>query len=233
MLEVVQAGQAGKTKLLFDMHRLRTRVFKERMGWDVSISDDGLEVDQFDLPETIYLLVLDDDEMIGSWRLLPTNGPTMIRDVWPEFLRSIDLPSDPDVWEASRFAVNSPIGDPGEGLAQVSRATQELLCGVTELCLLCGVREIYTMYDMRIARLLKRLNCKADIVSKQLEVAGNRAQVGAFHMNDALLARLRQASGIRHRLVAPSMLPPLLQSRLALPRIAMEASRLSAGGRSG
>jgi N-acyl-L-homoserine lactone synthetase len=50
MLEIVQAGQAGKMNLLLDMHRLRKRVFKDKLGWNVTIQDEDLEVDQFDLP---------------------------------------------------------------------------------------------------------------------------------------------------------------------------------------
>lgn len=215
MLEIVQAGQAGKTKFLFDMHRLRTRVFKERMNWDVNVDSNGLEVDQFDLPDTVYLLALDEDKrVIGNWRLLPTSGPTMIRDVWPQFLDTIEMPSDPDVWETSRFAVNSPKGDSEEGLAAVSKATAELFCGLTELCILCGIREVYTMYDMRIARLLKRLNCKPRAVSKQIRIDDIYAQVGAFRTNEEMLARLREASGIERPMISREMLPPVLVSRL-------------------
>jgi len=216
MLEVVQAGQAGKTKLLFEMHRFRTRIFKDRMGWDVSITEDGLEVDQFDLPETVYLLALDDEKkVIGNWRFNPTNGPTMIRDIWPKFLDTLDMPSDPDVWETSRFAVNSPKGDSEEGLAQVSKATGELFCGITELCMLCGIHEIYTMYDMRIARLLKRLDCKARAVSDRIKIDENYAQVGAFITNEDMLIRLRKATGFSEPIVTADMLPPVLQRRVA------------------
>jgi len=216
MLEVVQAGQAGKTKLLFEMHRFRTRIFKDRMGWDVSITEDGLEVDQFDLPDTVYLLALDDDrKVVGTWRFNPTNGPTMIRDIWPQFLDTIDMPSDPNVWETSRFAVNSQKGDSEEGLAQVSKATGELFCGITELCMLCGIREIYTMYDMRIARLLKRLDCTVKAISRRIKIDDNYAQVAAFVTNEDMLVRLRKATGITGPIVTADMLPPVLQTRVA------------------
>ncbi len=212
MLEVVQPGQSGKTSLLFDMHRLRKRVFRDRMGWEVRINPEGLEVDQFDLPDTVYLLALDDARrVIGSWRLLPATGPTMIRDVWPQFLGSIELPRDPHVWEASRFAVDSPEGASEKSLAQVSRAVQELFCGLTELCLLCRIREVFTLYDMRIARLLKRLDCHPRMVSKRLRIGDNLVEVGVFATDQSMLCRLRAASGIRVPLVNADMLPPVLR----------------------
>lgn len=214
MLEIVQAGQAGKTGLLFDMHRMRKRVFKDRMGWDVQITAGGLEVDQFDIPEAVYLLSVNSaGRVIGNWRLLPTTGPTMIRDVWPQFLDSLPMPTEDTVWEASRFAVDSPEGQSNEGLAEVNRATQELFCGLTEVCLLTGIREVYTLYDMRIARLLKRLNCRAMATSERLRINDFQAETGVFATNETMLANLRAASGIRERLVQPDMLPPVLQQR--------------------
>ena len=228
MLEIVQAGQAGKTKLLFDMHRMRKRVFKDRMGWDVSVTEGGLEVDQFDIDDTVYLLSLNEDrQVIGNWRLLPATGPTMIRDVWPQFLETLPMPSAPDVWETSRFAVDSPAINPEEGLAQVNRATRELFVGLTELCLLCGIKQIFTFYDMRIARLLKRIDCPPAAISKRLKIDDFQAEVGCFNTDEEMLARLRAASGITETLVTLDMLPPTLQhyrSRLKqLPKPLAEA----------
>ena len=214
MLEIAQAGQVGKTKFLFDMHRLRKRVFKDRMGWDVSFDQDGLEVDQFDLPDTVYLLALDPRQrVIGNWRLLPATGPTMIRDVWPQFLEHIDMPRALDIWETSRFAVDSPEDASTESAAQINRATQELFCGLTELCLLSGIREIFTLYDMRIARLLRRLDCPPRAVSAKIRIDDTLAQVGAFTTDETMLARLRAAANISECLVTPDMLPPVLQAR--------------------
>jgi N-acyl-L-homoserine lactone synthetase len=211
MIEIVQAGQAGKTALLFEMHRLRKRVFKDRMKWDVHITDGGLEVDQFDLPNAVYLLATNKaGRVVGNWRLLPTTGPTMIRDVWPGFLDSLPMPSSATVWEASRFAVDSPDGQSKEGLAEVNRATQELFCGLTEVCLLAGVREVYTLYDMRIARLLKRLDCRARATSQRLRIDNFLAETGVFTTDETMLANLRAATGIREQLVQPDMLPPIL-----------------------
>jgi acyl homoserine lactone synthase len=211
MLEIAQSGQAGKTSLLFDMHRLRKRVFKDRLGWNVSVTPGGLEVDDFDLPEAVYLLAVSDDgRVIGNWRLLPSTGPTMIRKVWPQFLDSIDMPRSPLVWEASRFAVSSSDEQSAKGMAQTNLATQELFCGLTELCLLCDIREIFTMYDLRIARLLKRLDCNPHRLSSRVEIDGHTSYVGCFKTDETMLTRLRAATGINHALVVIDMLPPVM-----------------------
>lgn len=208
MLAVVQAGQVGKTRLLIEMHRMRKRVFKDRLAWAVNISRSGMEVDAFDLPEAFYLLaVTAEGRVTGSWRFLPTSGPTMIRDIWPEFMASIDFPSDPLVWEGSRFSVEKAPGTHSKGLAQISRTTQELFCGVTELCVHCGIREIFTLYDLRIARLLGRLNCPAKQVSNRLCINGLPAEVGRFVTDQTMLERLRRSAGIHHNLIDTSDLP--------------------------
>lgn len=208
MLVVVQAGQVGKTRLLIEMHRMRKRVFKDRLSWSVNISRSGMEVDAFDLPEAFYLLaVTGEGAVTGSWRFLPTSGPTMIRDIWPEFMTTIDFPSDPFVWEGSRFSVEKAPGTHSKGLAQISHTTQELFCGITELCVHCGIREIFTLYDMRIARLLGRLNCPAKQVSSRICINGLPAEVGRFVTDQAMLERLRRSAGIYHNLIDTSDLP--------------------------
>lgn len=216
MIEIVQTGQAGKTKLLFSMHRLRKKVFADRMKWPVQVDQEGLEVDQFDLPEAVYLLALDPlGQVIGNWRLLPTTGPTMIRDVWPEFLDTLPMPYDHFSWEASRFAVESDQYDPKEGLKQVSQITGEMFCALTELCLLCGIERVFTLYDARIARLLRRLDCVPDATSAGLKIDDHITQIGVFTTNQAMLQRLQKSTGIIHHLIDQSDLPPILEPLVA------------------
>jgi len=56
--------------LLRKMFRQRYRVFKEKLGWDVQ-HENGEERDEFDRPDTAYLIATDKSGQIdGSWRLL-------------------------------------------------------------------------------------------------------------------------------------------------------------------
>ena len=87
------------------MYRLRHTVFHDRLGWDVG-SDNGMEYDEFDKIKPVYILVRgDNNEIEGCWRMLPTMGPNMLRDVFPQLLYGQPMPQQPDVWEVSRFAV--------------------------------------------------------------------------------------------------------------------------------
>lgn len=219
MIELVQAGQAGKTELLFDMHRLRGRVFKDIMDWNVKVNTEGLEVDQFDIPEAVYLLALNTEHrVIGSWRLLPTTGPTMIRDIWPQFLKSLPLPSDPSVWEVSRFAVHVPIEDPKESQRQSQIAIGEMFCALTEACIATGIHEIYTLYDDRIAKIIRRIDCHPHKVSDQFDINGMPCQVGAFKTDTAMLKKLHEATGINAPQIKPADLPLSLSTNLQQTR---------------
>lgn len=212
MIVIAQAGQAGKTSLLFDMHRLRKRVFHDRLKWPVFISPQGLESDQFDLPNTIYLLSVNKEKrVIGSWRMMPSTGPNMIRDIWPEFLVSLPMPSNIKVWEVSRFAVD----DAGEKTlnTQVNYITAELFCALTELCLYMGIKQVFTLYDARIARILPRLNCKPYKISDTQKIDGISARTGCFLTNQEMLSQLRLASGICESLIDYADLPEEVELR--------------------
>ncbi|MGY4447465.1 N-acyl-L-homoserine lactone synthetase [Bradyrhizobium sp. i1.3.1] len=70
---------------LAEIHRLRYRVFKQRLGWDVLVSGD-MEVDEFDVLRPAHLLHRATDGRIqGCVRLLPSTGPTMLRDTTSQF----------------------------------------------------------------------------------------------------------------------------------------------------
>jgi N-acyl-L-homoserine lactone synthetase len=216
MIELVQSGQAGKTTLLFDMHRLRTRVFKDSLQWPVHVNQDGLEVDEFDLPEAVYLLALDDEKrVIGSWRILPTTGPTMIRDVWPHYLETLPMPVTENVWEVSRFGV-SPLGaNTRESILQSQKAVAEMFCALTELCIKTGIQEVYTLYDNKIARVIRRLDCQPYKLSAEHPIDGVPCQIGAFRTDRNMLQKLREKTGIKHSLLESLDLPPALASRIA------------------
>ena len=91
---------------LAEMHRLRYRIFKERLGWDAQVSGD-MEVDEFDACRPAYLLQRNADGRVqGCVRLLPTTGPNMLRDTFPALLDGQAAPTSDAIWESSRFGVD-------------------------------------------------------------------------------------------------------------------------------
>lgn len=185
----------GRNHLLQDMHQLRCRVFKGRLDWEVS-DENGFEWDTFDTLDPIYLLAHDDnDRLVGTWRMLPTTGPYMLRDVFPVLLDGTPAPASPTIWEGSRFAVDCDyVGR--SGLGAVSKVTSEIFCAVIELCLAHGVEEVVTVYDARIARLLPRIGCAPKWRSKVHRIGKTLTMAGRFDVNETVLERVRERGGI-------------------------------------
>lgn len=210
MLEVVQASQIGKTDLLLDMHRMRKRVFCDRLQWNINISRSGLEVDQFDTPDAVYILSVDQNRrVLGSWRLLPTTGITMIGEIWPDFLKSIKMPASLTSWEGSRLSVDKTLlRTSGGHLGSIGSVTHELFCGLTELCIYMGIKEVFTLYDTRIARLVKRLNCYPAEVSERHFIDGLPVEVGRYVTDKKMLMQLQDSAGIYTPLINTRDLPP-------------------------
>ena len=107
MMQLITADYYGNfIDEIADMHRLRHRVFKERLDWDVLASGD-MEIDEFDALHPAYLLQRANDGRVqGCVRLLPSTGPTMLRDAFPILLDGTSAPASSSVWESSRFALD-------------------------------------------------------------------------------------------------------------------------------
>ncbi|KHK89195.1 acyl-homoserine-lactone synthase [Novosphingobium malaysiense] len=110
MTHVIQGGwAAAQGPLLAQMYQERKRVFIDLLRWDLPALDGRYEIDQFDTPSTIYLIIADTDgKHLGSLRLLPTTQPHVLGDIFPG-LCDLDSPRSPDVWEISRLCLSRGI----------------------------------------------------------------------------------------------------------------------------
>ena len=138
-----------------EMHRLRYRIFKERLGWDVQVSGD-MEIDEFDACRPVYLLQRTEDSGIqGCVRLLPTTGPTMLRDTFPALLDGHAAPTSDAIWESSRFGVDLCTRE-AKTAGSIAQATYELFAGMIEFGLMRQLTDIVTVTDARMERILCR-----------------------------------------------------------------------------
>lgn len=82
MIVVIEQHNTYKYSHLIDeMFRLRARIFRDRLRWDVKVVD-GKERDRYDDEGPVYLICADDDgrQVKGSLRLLPTTSPTLLAE---------------------------------------------------------------------------------------------------------------------------------------------------------
>lgn len=197
MIEVVTPDIAflyrGKLDATF---RLRHRVFKERLDWDFNARD-GHEGNVYDLMRPVYLLATHAQSRVqGSMRLLPTTGPYMLRDVFPERIEGAPLPEHPQIWEPSRFAVE-PGPDGCDRRCTVNGLTGELFSGLAEWALTFGIKDVVPVYDIRIARLLPRIGITPTWVSARRRIGNTVTMAGRSEIFEAVLASIQSACGLR------------------------------------
>lgn len=196
MMQLITADYFGHfNNDLLDMHRLRLRVFGQRLEWNIQVSGD-MEIDEFDALRPVYLIQRARDNRIqGCVRMLPSTGPTMLRDIFPMLLNGIEPPNSPNVWESSRFALDLP---PNEARTTrgVAAATYELLAGMIEFGLSRKLTEIVTVTDVRMERILRRAGWTLRPIGKPSSIGNTVAVAGYLETSIEALTRVRTAGGL-------------------------------------
>jgi len=137
------------------MFKLRYEVFVERLGWDVATVDHQ-ERDHFDELERVsYVLAKAPDGLVDAcWRILPTTGPYMLRDTFPELLHGQPAPEADDCWELSRFAVATARTDTNH--AAFSPVPVALMVELVAFAKAHGIERYVTVTTPALERMLKR-----------------------------------------------------------------------------
>jgi acyl homoserine lactone synthase len=159
-LSQIALGRYGDRTLDDDtikrIYKLRHEVFHGRLGWDI-ISDHGMEHDFFDKLNPIYVLARgDSNEIEACSRLLPTMGPYMLKDVFPQLLHGQLPPEHPDIWELSRFAVSKSKRDraiPSFGLGETSI---RMLRSVVHFAIQNRIKRYVLVTTVAVERLLRK-----------------------------------------------------------------------------
>lgn len=183
--------------LLDDMFRLRARVFAGRLGWDVNIQNE-MEIDQFDGMDPGYIIGVDEHmNVISCARVLQTTGPHMLSDVFEAILCGEPPVRSANIWESTRFCVDTKrLQDRGSKTA-VSRATSELMLGILEYAQDSGITDIITVIDPIMDRVLKRSNnAPHGYVGQTVPMGKVKALAALLDCTDERIARVREFAGI-------------------------------------
>jgi len=137
MIHVISAVNRHLYEDVLEQHfRVRHEIFVEERKWEALRKPDGREIDTYDNEDAVYLLALENRRVLGGSRLSPTTRPTMMSEVFPHLAAVRSCPSDPLVWEWSRFFVSRERRDGAFNL-QLMAAAQEFCLdqGIERLCL--------------------------------------------------------------------------------------------------
>lgn len=180
-------------ELIDQQHRLRTRVFAERLGWLVDVQD-GREADEYDVFDPTYILAVTDAGcVVGCARLLPATGPTMLARTFPQLLAGGRLMAHSAMIESSRFCVDTSWQEGRRG-ASLHDVTLAMLAGILEWSMANGYREIVTATDLRFERILKRAGWPMTRLGEPCRIGNTIAVAGVLPADLASFHRVCPAS---------------------------------------
>lgn len=179
---------------LWEMHRLRAKVFNDRMGWEVPIMS-GMEIDGYDALDPYYMMIREPERGVhGCMRLLPTEGPNMLKDTFPELLYGRPAPESPKIWELSRFAVDA---DDKQGFG-FSELTLDSLREIVSFGDKMGIERYVLVTTASIERLMRRAGFAVTRFGPPIRIGVENAVALDFDIgeqtHEALFGKMRKAA---------------------------------------
>lgn len=184
--------------LLADMWRDRKRVFVDMLNWDVPVEENAFEIDQFDDEHAQYMVVSDEtrSEHLASVRLLPTERPHILSDVFPQLCAG-PIPRGRHVWEITRLCISPSVGFLRESL----RLRQQIAIGSSEFALANGVTHFTNITLVSHLPQVVAVGWDAEPLGYPQRINGMDLVATLIEITPAVLERIRSCSGIKRRLL--------------------------------
>jgi acyl-homoserine lactone synthase len=146
---VSAANQHLYARQLDRMFRMRHAFYVEGHGWTGLKSRNGLEVDEFDDENAVYLMSLDPfGDVAAAVRLNPTTGPTLLAKFSDH--SDEDLPKLDTVWDVSRW-IAAPEHRRAGNPRWPSNHQRELMIGILEFCQSRGLTHLTMLAELKLA----------------------------------------------------------------------------------
>ena len=181
---------------LFDFPGLANQMFCDRRaqfadayGWELDVDKLGREIDQYDLMNPLYLILRDQEgRHIGSTRLMPTTGPTMIADHFSDLTDGVQIES-PTIWETTRFF----IADRG---ADSVRNAAALMWAGCQLALRSGIEFYVGITGAHMTRVFAACGWPCDIIGERTDEKDGHLVACLWEVNETLSDKLAKRGRI-------------------------------------
>ncbi|MEM9881246.1 MAG: acyl-homoserine-lactone synthase [Pseudomonadota bacterium] len=183
--------------LLYQMYRLRKKVFFDQLNWDIDVQG-NLERDSYDELDPVYLMLADPKrgQVFASMRLMPTTGPTLLHDVFEDTMPDAAKLSAPAIWECTRFCVDEELDQRRTYLPHLP-ASSLLLLGLCEFGLKTGIQTIAANFDPAMRRIYHKAGCEVEVLGRS-DVHGARPVCcGVFEVSNRIHRQMRDKLGLR------------------------------------
>ena len=182
--------------------RLRHDIFVGERGWGGLRRSDGRDLDRYDNEESIYLLAIDQDRVVGGQRLYPTVLPHMISEVFPH-LATRGIPVAGSIYEWTRYFVVKE--------RRMGRTDCRLLAGLQQFCLSEGITEVTAVVELWWLPRWQQSGFKVRPLGLPVTVEGQACIAAAVEISHDSLERVRRLGGLRGScLIRQGLLSPVL-----------------------
>ncbi len=176
-------------KLRDSMFRDRATQFKERLKWDVTVSEEGFETDEYDAQNPLYMIYeMPDGSHGGSMRNLPTTSETMVNDHFLDLIGDQPIIS-PLIWETTRFCLSPNVGK------LAGRVGAAVCLAGCEAGIQFGLDSSIGVFDARMVHIYKRLGWEPEILGSS-GAGKNAISAGLWALDEASKASICAKSGI-------------------------------------
>ena len=179
-------GLGHYPKLRDTMFRDRAAQFSDRLGWAVSVDDQGYERDQYDALNPLYVIWQQaDGSHGGSMRFLPTMGRCMVNEHFAHLNGGAPVHS-PVIWECTRFCLA-----PGAG----PRVAAALMLAGGELLERQGLRHFVGVFDANMERIYRRIGSSPQVLGSA-GAGRDRVSLGLWSLSAEARARVAWRAGV-------------------------------------
>lgn len=188
---VTSANRALYMDEIEAMHRHRHEIFARYYGWSALNSADGLDIDEFDTPHTVYFLTLDDGGVLrGCDRVIPSWRPHMLTHLFPEYAEE-SVPSGPSIWEWSRHAPGHP--DWSEAINRQARLVSSI--ALLEFAASRGIEAYTGILEARALPMAARVGWRPRPLGAPVKYGEGESVACLCPADLSLLPRLRRLAG--------------------------------------
>ena len=187
MLRYLYASQLSAHPALADsMFRDRAEQFHTRLGWNVTVDDDGWERDHYDGLNPLYVIWERPGGLHGgSMRFLPTTGQTMVNDHFTHLTDGVEIRS-PFIWECTRFCL-SPMAD--------GRVAAALMLAGGEIMRAFSISHFVGVFDHRMKRIYRMIGSSPAVLG-EAGCGRDAIAVGLWEYDPASRSRVLQRAGL-------------------------------------
>lgn len=168
------------------MFRDRAQQFNDRLKWQVTVDAAGLERDQYDALNPLYVIhERPDGTHGGSMRFLPTTGRTMVNEHFRHLSGGGTITS-PLIWECTRFCL-SPNLRPG------GKTSAKLMLAAAGMGRMFHLAHSVGVFDTRMIRVYKTLGWAPEVIGTDDDSA---IAVGLWDFDAAPIETLCTKAGL-------------------------------------